>query len=246
MVIPLSLSEYFCFIAVGLTLLLVVLHAQLQDALARATRAEAAVTELSQPSPAPRTDVTLPADDTLHARLIGLQGRFRHVVIIVDRSASMKAGGRWVEVRTIIDTWIRHLKFDKAALIVFNDTVNVFPSEGGYLDFASPTNALFAREEMLAYLRGIEPAGNTNTLSALRRAYAYQDVDTILIFSDGFPDRGRNRFDREMANAIYALCRSHGREIPINVIGVGRYLDRRLGEFLTTVARLTAGAFIGR
>jgi Mg-chelatase subunit ChlD len=241
--LSLSISEYFCLIAVALTLLLVALQAQLQDALARATRAEARIEELAPRAPEP---AATRVDDALHARLIGLQGGFRRVVVVVDRSGSMKADHRWAEVRAIIATWLQHLPFQQVALVVFNDTVDTFPAAGGYLDLAAATNASLARQNLLRYLTGIEPAGNTDTLSALRRAYAYPDVDSIILFSDGYPDRGGNRFDRQMADAIYALCRSHGRHTPINVIGVGRYFDPRLGKFLMTVARLTGGTFIGR
>jgi hypothetical protein len=240
----LSMSEYFCFIAVALALLVVAQHTQLQDALARAVRAEALVATL--PPSTTEAPALAPVDDTLHARLIGLKGGFGRVVILVDRSASMRADGRWAEVRAIIDTWCRHLPLQQVGLIVFNEEVNVFPISGEYLDLASTTSTSFSREDMLAYLGGIEPRGDTDTLSALQRAYAYPDVDSIYLFSDGFPDRGGNRFDHEMANAIYALCESHGRKIPINVIGVGRYLNPQLGEFLMKLARITGGSFIGR
>jgi hypothetical protein len=103
------------------------------------------------------------------------------------------------------------------------------------------------RSKLLVLFDRLSPQGNTNTLAALRAAYAYPGVDTIFLFSDGEPDSGGNVFDHRMAKQVHALCRKHGTTVPINTVGLGNYLgNRNLGSFLETVARETGGTFLGR
>jgi Mg-chelatase subunit ChlD len=183
--------------------------------------------------------------NSISQQLIGLKGKLHHVVVIIDRSGSMKYGRKWEYTQTIIATWLRYLPIDACALLIFNDRVDAFPSNGTYLDFKGPRRDE-KRAEVLKTLAALEPSGNTNTLEALRRAYSYQDVDTIILFTDGVPDSGSNRFDQKMAESIYELCREHGTAIPINTVGLGEYFDKQFGEFLLRLPELTGGTFLGR
>jgi len=130
-------------------------------------------------------------------------------------------------------------------LIIFNDYVEAYPSDGSYLDLTGSDRGL-KRAELLRPLEYLEPKGNTNTLAALQRAYSYPEVDTIILFTDGVPDSGSNRFDQNMAAAVFELCRQHGTAVPINTVGLGGYFDKRFGDFLLQLPAITGGTFIGR
>ncbi len=129
-------------------------------------------------------------------------------------------------------------------MIVFSSDVLTFPADGSVAKVRGPVGAS-NRAALMQQLAAVQPAGWTNTLEALRKAYEYQ-VDTILLFSDGAPTNPNSgRFDEQVAQRIYALCRQHD-DVPINSIGLGNYFDQSLSTFLRTVARLTGGTFRGR
>jgi len=182
----------------------------------------------------------------LNQELVGVHGHLKTVVFVIDRSGSMNRGGRWLATRNVIKTWLERLPIQRAALVIFNDSVSSFPSERMYWELTGPA-AEQNRSQLLATLDKITPAGNTNTLAALRKAYQYRGVDTILLFSDGEPDSGANVFDHRMAAKVHALCRKHGKSVPVNTVGLGDYLGHRdTGRFLVNVARETGGTFLGR
>jgi hypothetical protein len=186
-----------------------------------------------------------PDKKVINQRLVDLQGDLKHVVFVVDRSGSMNVGRRWEFARGVIRTWLEHLSIEQCALVTFNDSVSLFPARGTYMDMAGPAGDE-NRAALLDQFTRITPAGNTNTLAALEAAYAYPQLDTIILFTDGVPDRGSNTFDQQMANDVYALCRAHGRRVPINVVGLGDYFNPQFGEFLLRLSRETGGTFIGR
>jgi len=178
--------------------------------------------------------------------LVGVKGKLESVVFVIDRSGSMKRGGRWDAARGVIKAWLEHLPIKHAALVAFNDRVATFPSDQTFWDLAG-ASAQQNRAKLLAVFYRLSPQGNTNTLAALRTAYAFPGVDAIFLFSDGEPDSGGNIFDHRMAMQVHALCRQHGNAVPVNTVGLGNYLgDRNLGLFLETVARETGGTFLGR
>jgi hypothetical protein len=95
-------------------------------------------------------------------------------------------------------------------------------------------------------LKSVEPGGWTNTLEAFKKAYEYEGIDTILLFSDGAPtapDSGV--FEANVASQIYQLCREHP-DVPVNTVGLGNYFDVELSTFLRSVARISGGTFRGR
>jgi len=183
--------------------------------------------------------------EAMSQQVVGLKGDFHRVVIVIDRSGSMKYRHKWNESRAIIATWLKYLPVDECALVTFNDTVSTYPENGAFLDLHGP-NREANRGILLDRLNALKPEGNTNTLAALHRAYSYGEVDTIILFTDGFPDSGSNRFNQEMARAIYRLCQRHGTNVPINTVGLGKYFDRRLEVFLRRLPELTGGTFVGR
>lgn len=190
-------------------------------------------------------------ETTINRELVGITGKLKKVAIIFDASGSMKEqtadgeGDRWTEAQEIAKTWLQHLDVDECVLIVFSSDVRTFPEDGSYANVRGDEGEA-VRGGLLEKLTQVEPKGWTNTLGALRKAYEYEGLDSIILFSDGAPTNPNSgRFDQAVARAIYTLCSQH-KEIPINTVGLGNYFDKDLATFLRTVARLTGGTFRGR
>lgn len=184
-------------------------------------------------------------EKSINRELVGLRGDLRRVAVLFDSSGSMAQGGRWEEVQRIASTWLDHLDVDECVLIVFSDQATAFPADGSMIRVSGPDGDA-SRIRLMTQLRSVKPSGWTNTLAAMQKAYGYADLDTIILFSDGAPTyEGRNAFNAEAAQQIYALCQRHS-NIPVNAIGLGNYFDQELSTFLRTVARLTGGTFLGR
>jgi chromosome segregation ATPase len=184
-------------------------------------------------------------EKTINRELVGLRGNLRRVAILFDSSGSMSQSGRWEEVQRIAGTWLDHLDVDECVLMVFASDVSTYPPSGAMLR-VSGAEGDENRRRLADYLKSVKPEGWTNTLAAMRKAYAYPGLDTIILFSDGAPTyEDSSRFNAEAAQEIYALCRQHS-QIPINAIGLGNYFDQELSTFLRTLAQLTGGTFVGR
>jgi predicted nucleic acid-binding Zn-ribbon protein len=181
----------------------------------------------------------------VHKELIGLEGKLHKVVLIFDASGSMNTGERWPAAIQVVETWLRHLEVDECALLVFSTDVSVFPREGGYLNLRGE-EAAKNRTDMINWLKHFKPAGGTNTLAALRKAYKYRAVDTIILFTDGAPNDGKSSaYDLQIGRQIFQECAKH-KDIPVNTIGLGDYFKDELSHFLMEVARITGGTFLGR
>jgi predicted nuclease with TOPRIM domain len=187
---------------------------------------------------------------TISRELVGLEGGLKRVAFLFDASGSMKKPGstdgeRWAEARRIAATWLAHLDVDECVLVVFSSDVRTFPADGSMLQVSGPGSEA-NRARLLESLNAVEPAGWTNTLDALRAAYAYEGLDTIILFSDGAPTNATTgRFDPAVVRQIYALCRDHA-NVPINTIGLGNYFDENMAAVLRNLANMTGGTFRGR
>jgi septal ring factor EnvC (AmiA/AmiB activator) len=196
-----------------------------------------------------KRQVELLAEAENNKHLVGLAGPMKRVAILFDASGSMRQAGaqgadRWAEAQSIAATWLRHLNVQQCLLIVYGSDVRTFPEDGTLADLRGADGAA-RREELLDQVRLIAPAGRTNTLAALQKAYEY-DVDTILLLSDGAPSRASTgKYDAALAQEIYQLCESHA-GIPVNTIGLGNYFDQEMSTFLRTVASITGGGFRGQ
>lgn len=196
-------------------------------------------------------DLALTRDTQVNRELVGLKGKLKRVAVLFDASGSMNTqstdglGNRWAEAKRIVATWLRRLDMDECVMIVFSDNVRSFPQDGSFARLHGEQGEA-QRMRLLQMLDTVEPKGWTNTLGALRKAYEYPELDTIILFSDGAPTNANlGRFDGAVAQEIYQLCRSHSK-IPINTIGLGNYFEHDLSTFLKTVAGITGGTFQGR
>lgn len=181
----------------------------------------------------------------IRTELIGLRGSIKRVAILFDSSGSMRDGGRWDAARRIVATWLEYLEMEQCVLIVFGRDVVALPDDGTLLDLRGEQGDR-NRKRLLEFIEQLDPEGGTNTLAALEMAYAYDDLDAILLFTDGAPNDGRSAtFDPDVARQIYRLCEQH-KDIPINTVGLGDYFQKDLSEFLLTIAEITGGTFMGR
>ncbi|MFO0963738.1 MAG: VWA domain-containing protein [Phycisphaerales bacterium] len=185
----------------------------------------------------------------LRRQLLGLEGELHRVVFVLDRSSSMdvkdsRTGrNRWRDTVDTIDAWLRYLAVDSAALVVFSSGVDVFPPDGRWIDVAHD-----GAGALLEGLNGLTPRGGTNTLGALKRAYQYPGVETIILFTDGAPDVDSSG-DGGSAEDIFRFVanqQASGRRVTIHTVGVGDYFSARMSEFLLRLSGDTGGTFIGR
>lgn len=185
-----------------------------------------------------------------------------NVVILLDRSGSMDVGGRWTNAIAVVETWLTHLPIKNCALVTFNNGVECFPGAGRWLD-VSGSNGTQNRSNLVNELRGLKPDGGTDTKKAIETAYAYANVDTIILFTDGKPQlvesegsgvsaKGAQRLvqakaaPKNMTDPILDLCRSHMPRVPINTVAIGNYFNVDLAGFLLKLSQETGGTFIGR
>ncbi len=190
-------------------------------------------------------------ETTVNRKLVGINGQLKRVALLFDASGSMKqkdeaAGAdRWQDAQAIASTWLGHLDLDECVLIVFSSDVRTFPSDGTMARIQGPDGDA-NRAQLMEQLKSVEPEGWTNTLDAMKKAYSYDGLDTIMLFSDGAPTFANSgRFDPDVAEQIYALCRQHP-DVPVNTVGLGNYFDQNLSTFLRTVASVSGGTFRGR
>ena len=185
-------------------------------------------------------------DKGLHRKLAGVSGPLKRVAVLVDASGSMaEAPGRWEGVRQIVADWLEHLDVEQCVLILFSSEVESFPDDGALLAVRGPAGEQ-NRGRLAERLARHQPGGWTNTLGALERAYAHDQIDTIILFTDGKPASPGAQFDRAAIERIYDLCAEH-RDIPVNTIGVGDYFaDPEISVFLRKLADTTGGTFVGR
>jgi len=196
-------------------------------------------------------------EHTVRKELIGLKGNLDRVIFALDCSASMASSGRWEEACDTTETWLQYLSVKECVVITFSDDVEVFgPKEKDQkrLKFLDMSGSAYKKNlnYLKECLKNVEPGGFTNTLAALRKAFEYDKVGMIILFTDGAPTRGPSLggiFKPQMGFEILELCRERkriGRNIPINVIGIGDYFDSKLGHFLLQLAEDTEGTFIGK
>jgi len=180
----------------------------------------------------------------IHKELIGIKGNLEGVVLVVDTSKSM-AGARWNHTKKVLGTWIQFLEVQQCGIVFFGKNVRRFPENGQMLPLTGkegPRNrAMFVQE-----LERVIPDGNTPTLEALKLAYEFEGIGSIILFTDGRPTgKDNNRFSQGVVDDILELASEYS-DIPINAVGLGNYFEPELARFLLKLAEVSNGTFIGR
>ena len=170
----------------------------------------------------------------LRQELVGLRGELGRVLFLVDRSDSMKEEERWLDATQLIESWLNHLPVESAALILFSSRAEAFPAERTFLPMDDP-----GRRALIERLEGIQPRGKTATAAALELAEEFRDLDTIILFSDGKPNRPDDALLQARALADAGVV--------INTVGIGVYFDQEDAvRFLMDVARVGSGSYRAR
>lgn len=169
------------------------------------------------------------------ATMIGLKGDLKGVVFVFDTSGSMVQGGRFPEYQELLKRWVLNLSFERFNIIRFSTDVEAWREPG--LFEATAAN----RRDAAQFIDGFTPAGDTNTLGALRKAFDLSEgnLDTIVLFSDGAPIQ-------KTEDILQYLRERNTQGVVINTVAIGRYFQERYGVFLQQVAQQHNGMFIGR
>jgi hypothetical protein len=211
----------------------------------------------------------------INNKLVGLGGRLENVVFMVDVSKSMRNNkgkngvvtNNWIPAVQTIERWINGLDVKAACLIVFGENAEV----------KVPMQILESggREKILSALGQLTPnSDSTNFLDAFEKAYQIQNLDTIIVFSDGLPSidiNGRqievepkkaNESDKDYSRrreamiennivrvlqvhkAISEMAQKHS-DVAINVIGLGAGVySEKTGNLLNDLALDNGGIFL--
>jgi hypothetical protein len=185
----------------------------------------------------------------LNNELLGLGGRMSRVVVLIDTSQSMKGransgGSYWDVTKQTIVRWIDNLDVDQIAICFFGDQARVG------LEMEKLDNTQRGR---IAALIGEATPEDTQTdfIAAMKLAFDFSNVDTIIVFSDGLPSvdvsgdpiiapppRGLNetdslfsqRYEREMKLNVERVLNVHkeilqmvklNSGVAVNAIGLG-------------------------
>lgn len=172
----------------------------------------------------------------VNQQLLGISGSLDRAVFVFDRSFSMNSDNRWEFTRQTMRIWLEMLPVREAAVVVFNDEVLQFPPGQKALLPLTAAN----RERLASSLDGLVPTGRTDTAGALQKAYQYEPIDAIILFTDGAPD------DSERVTNVVSKMVARFPGTRIHVVGLGDYFNEDFGRFLKNLASQTGGAFIGR
>lgn len=175
----------------------------------------------------------------LRRELLDIAGDTKSVLFLFDASKSIRMSGRWDEAIALAQRWVEYLGVERCDVIAWGSTVKTF-GDGALVDVSGEdgANRLAA---MLKWLGAQKPQGRTDLRAALEFAYDYEDVDSIVLVTDGGPLGARDRVTRLVAQR----AASSELTIPINVIAIGSYQPQAI-RLMRDVASLSGGSFRGR
>ena len=182
--------------------------------------------------------------------LLSVKGDFSRVIFVIDTSGSMGQpidlkeidsswGVRpapWKGVQERVAAWLTHLPIHQFQIISFNTELTCFPRKPNeWLQSSSD------REEANVLLAAIQPGGFTATEKALSMAID-RNPTSIVLFTDGLPTDSKGAADlRQQARVLDLVTRSR---IPVNVVAMNNYFDRRQGAFLLLIAERSGGGYV--
>ena len=193
-------------------------------------------------------DFAVPAEPPVHppaagrtvSKLYGLVIESTRIVYVIDRSGSMQlpdTTGERVRTRweTLEEQLLRHVqslpkKGARFNVIVFSDTADAFRPHS--VDATDD-----ARAAVKKFVEGISPHGETNVWSGLALALEEENVDTIVLLTDGAPTAGEFTRPEDIRREL--VLRNRFRRIAIDTISVGQD-----SNFLRDIARENGGTYV--
>ena len=180
----------------------------------------------------------LAQEGDVRQELLGLTGELGNAVFLMDRSQTMGTSGRWDEAVSTLKTWLQHLPVQNAAVIAFGGgQLEAFPAR----DYARRSAGEFT--SVLSALDTIKTGGSTNTHEAIEQAFRYDDLDAVILFTDGRPD---GKYGSKDVLELVENLRFFRPNVKVHVIGVGDYFDGPMKRFLLGLREAGGGKFIGQ
>ncbi len=141
-----------------------------------------------------------------HNRFFGTRIRSDRVALVLDKSESMYYG--------LFDQVVDEVAaFLSAALpTTFFGVIEFDAEPRPWQKRLVPANAGNA-EEVIDFLQRAKPTGPTNIIDSLRMALALPDVDSVVLLSDGLPNRG----DPQTPNEILEQVRQQNRYARVSI-----------------------------
>lgn len=171
-------------------------------------------------------------------KFYGLPVASDRVVFVLDLSGSMREVDRSGKPR--LDTARAAFATAVAALpptarfsiVVFGDAATAWTKE---LVPATPAKL----EDANKFLARQQARGKTNLFDGLRAAYAFDDVDTIVVLSDGAPSTGEFQYFQRIRHHVGRMNRTRG--IAVSTVALAEKDDAR--AFLRELSEATGGVF---
>ncbi|MCB9832825.1 MAG: HEAT repeat domain-containing protein [Planctomycetes bacterium] len=151
-------------------------------------------------------------DDTRYARYFDLVVPSNRVAFVLDKSESMYYGLWDGAVKQVSNFLEESGPTSYFGLVEYDDEARVFKKT---LLAANAGN----NKKAIAFLARSKPTGATNVIDALRAAWEFKDCDSIVLLSDGLPNKGKpsspqgildtvarmNRYDRIAIHCVQML-----------------------------------------
>lgn len=200
---------------------------------------------------------TAKADDTTKAKFYNIPLLSKRLVFVIDCSGSMKDDDEIYKGKRRIDVAIEELEKAVGALepdarfnvimLSTEATVQKVRSLGEVLAPAGEKNRRLAVDlvkKAWAKLENIK-RGRGDIYDALLEAYAYPEVDTVLLLTDGMPTDGKFIDDDTLMEGLTAEHRY--RRVAVHTILMGAESARGTNEALMKqIAGLTRGLYMAR
>ncbi|MBK6942269.1 MAG: HEAT repeat domain-containing protein [Planctomycetes bacterium] len=171
-------------------------------------------------------------------KFYGLPVASDRVVFVLDLSGSMRELDRSGKPR--LDTARAAFAAAVEALppsarfsvVVFGDAATAWSKE---LVPASPAKV----EDAIKFLARQQARGKTNLFDGLRVAYGFDDVDTVVVLSDGAPSTGEFQYFQRIRHHVGRMNRTRG--IAVSTVALAEKDDAR--AFLRELSEATGGVF---
>jgi len=162
-----------------------------------------------------------------------LRVRSSRVAFVIDKSGSM-TGARWDKVVRNLEAVIGDLETPSDFnIITFGSSVSSFRDDLAPVNEANKIAAI-------NWVQSQYPAGGTATGSALRRAFESDEVETVILLSDGYPSGSGAGI---IADVKQWQAR---RENPVTIHTISYQAGDRGSEFMRDLAEANEGKFIRR